>query len=83
MHIIATAAGSSSISPGNYVLAIVLWVGSFVAYWLPLIIGWRRHVRSLGALAVVNAFLGWTVVGWIVALAMAARSTTPAPVREA
>jgi hypothetical protein len=30
----------------------------------------RRH-RSVGSVVVINLFLGWTVLGWIVALAMA------------
>ena len=31
---------------------------------------WRARARS----SVVNLFLGWTFIGWVVALAMAARS---------
>jgi hypothetical protein len=38
------------------------------------------HERSGVAtetIAVINVFLGWTVIGWVVALAMAARSVPP------
>jgi hypothetical protein len=31
-------------------------------------------VPNEGSIAVLNALLGWTLVGWVVALAMAARS---------
>jgi hypothetical protein len=31
-------------------------------------------VPNLGSVAVINTFLGWTFIGWVVALAMAARS---------
>jgi hypothetical protein len=30
---------------------------------------------------VINIFLGWTVIGWIIALAMAGRSATPMPIQ--
>ncbi|MFJ6385087.1 superinfection immunity protein [Kitasatospora sp. NPDC092039] len=36
-----------------------------------------RGVPNRGSVIVVNVFLGWTVLGWIVALAMAARSGPP------
>lgn len=38
-----------------------------VIYLLPTIVG--RKKRNAGAIAVVNIFLGWTVVGWVIALA--------------
>lgn len=43
-------------------------------YVLPLIIGCLRRVPDVGAVAVINILLGWTLVGWAVALAMALRS---------
>ncbi len=40
-------------------------------YFLPTIVaGFRKH-HNMGPLVVVNVFLGWTLVGWVVALAMA------------
>jgi len=55
-------------------------IGAFLLYWVPSVIGALRRVRSLGSVIVVNLFLGWTVIGWIVALAMAFRSRKPQPV---
>ncbi len=46
-----------------------------VLYFVPTIIAFARGVRNAGSVLVVNLFLGWTLVGWVVALAMAARST--------
>jgi len=43
-------------------------------YFLPSIIGAVRHVPNIGSVVVINFFLGWTLVGWVIALAMAARS---------
>ena len=51
--------------------------GSAAFYLLPVLVGWARHVPDLGALAVIDVLLGWTLVAWVVALAMALRSATP------
>lgn len=56
-------------SDGSGVLLLVA-----VGYFLPLIVAAVRKVPNVGSVAVVNIFLGWTVVGWVVALAMAART---------
>lgn len=42
----------------------------FVMYWLPTIIAVVRGIPALG-IATFNFFLGWTVIGWIVALVLA------------
>jgi Superinfection immunity protein len=42
-----------------------------VLYFLPSLIAQSRRRVSPGPTVVVNVFLGWTVIGWIVALAMA------------
>lgn len=43
-------------------------------YFLPAIVGAVRKVPNIGSVVVINFFLGWTFVGWVVALAMAVRS---------
>ena len=58
---------------GGIIIAVL---GVFL-YFVPLIVGALRHVRNLGALAVVNVFAGWTLIGWVVALAMACRTREP------
>lgn len=45
-----------------------------IGYFIPTIVAYARSVPNKGSVAVVNFFLGWTVIGWIIALAMAARS---------
>jgi hypothetical protein len=42
-------------------------------YLLPVLIGWSRRVPDIGAVTVINVLLGWTLIGWAVALAMALR----------
>src|SRR5437879_6057432 len=52
--------------------AIVLLVLTF-AYWAPTVTAVERKVQGIGQVVVVNLFLGWTFVGWVVALVMAFR----------
>lgn len=51
---------------GNMVGAIFL----FVLYFVPsLIAGQRKHPQR-NSISAINIFLGWTLIGWVVALAM-------------
>lgn len=49
-----------------------------VLYFAPTIEAYRRHVVDRGSVLVINLFLGWTLIGWVVALAMAERTKTTA-----
>jgi len=64
---------AQSAGPNAAVIAIV-WVLVIVAYWVPTIVAVARKAPNRGSVAVINGFLGWTFVGWVVALAMACRS---------
>ena len=46
----------------------VLVIGVLGLYWLPSIVGWRRQQPDLFTVVVVNALLGWTLIGWVIAL---------------
>lgn len=50
----------------------VLWGMVVVAYWLPTIVAAIRGV-NLGRVAVLNFLLGFTVIGWVIALVLACR----------
>lgn len=43
-------------------------------YFLPTIIACSRKVRNQGSVFVLDLFAGWTLIGWVVALAMACRT---------
>ncbi len=49
-------------------------------YLLPLIVALSRKVPNVGSIVIINIFLGWTFIGWIVALAMAFRDRTTSQV---
>jgi hypothetical protein len=40
-------------------------------YWLPTIVAIVRRTPSALGVAAINFFLGWTVIGWVVALVIA------------
>jgi hypothetical protein len=40
----------------------------FVLYWLPTIVAIARHTHSAFGVAALNFFLGWTGIGWVLAL---------------
>lgn len=54
---------------------------SFVMYFLPSLIALIRSKRDLTAIFLLNLFLGWSVIGWIVALVWAAKNDAPVWVR--
>lgn len=54
-------------------------------YFLPSIVASQRSHPSAAGIAVLNLFLGWTLVGWVVALvwAVSSGSSAPKPTPEA
>jgi hypothetical protein len=70
--------------PGLAMLGLILLV--LGVYWLPGILAWTRRHPDLVPIVLVNALLGWTVVGWVWAIAMLIRNRgghlQPAAARE-
>lgn len=57
---------------GLVALAVVLGL-----YFAPAIIAGVRHHRQLGPIIAIDLLAGWTVIGWVVALAMSLSATRP------
>jgi hypothetical protein len=53
----------------------------FVMYFLPSIIALARNKRDITAILLLNFFLGWTMIGWVVALIWAVKTDVPMVVR--
>ena len=53
----------------------------FVMYFLPSIIALARSKRDITAIVLLNFFLGWTMIGWVVALVWAVKTDVPMVVR--
>ena len=52
---------------GGFLLLLIM--GAF--YFLPTIIAAQRRQPNVAAIACVNVFFGWTVIGWILSLVWA------------
>ncbi|MBI5018302.1 MAG: superinfection immunity protein [Deltaproteobacteria bacterium] len=61
----------------------ILLGAAAVLYFLPALVAVRRHHHNRAAIALLNLFLGWTGVGWALALVWAAtavqRPLAPSP----
>jgi hypothetical protein len=61
---------------------VIAWLAAVlsVGYLLPWAIGATRNRTNCVATALVNFFLGWTLIGWVIALVMACGSEPRQPV---
>lgn len=53
----------------------------FVLYFLPAIIGFARSKRDAVSILVLNVLLGWTAIGWVIALIWALKQDAPVLMR--
>jgi hypothetical protein len=49
----------------------------FVMYFLPSIIAFARSKRDSTSILVLNLLLGWTAIGWVIALVWAVKTEAP------
>jgi hypothetical protein len=57
---------------GSVVFGLIVFTLGVIAYIFPLALASHRKCEAAAGIAVVNIFLGWTFIGWVVALAWAA-----------
>jgi hypothetical protein len=57
---------------GNGVFLGIVAIIGIIVYVFPLALAQHRRCTAFAGIAVVNLFLGWTLIGWVVALAWAA-----------
>jgi hypothetical protein len=63
-------AGSQGVT--MVILALLILFGSITCiglYFIPFIIAHENHHRNAAPIFVINLFLGWTLLGWVGALA--------------
>lgn len=63
--------GSAFAAVAMLVLLSALGVALLAAYCLPIIVAFMRGHPNTAAIAVLTVFLGWSLIGWAVALAWA------------
>ena len=49
-------------------LGFYVWMGLILLYFLPTIVASTTKHRNVNSILVVNLFLGWTLIGWVIAL---------------
>ena len=57
-----------NVNPLSIVLGVALACGYVVAYFAPTLVAYKRRRVSFVAIAATNVLLGWTLIGWVVAL---------------
>jgi Superinfection immunity protein len=62
---------------GITALSVLIVLVSIAVYLVPTIIVLARHAPNVARVVVVNLLLGWTGIGWIVALVMALKRVPP------
>lgn len=61
---------------GGYLAVMMgIWLAIALVYMIPTIIAFLRYHHQIGPILVINLLLGWSFIGWVVALAMAVSST--------
>jgi hypothetical protein len=60
---------------GSVLLGFMFVAVCFAIYFAPAMTAWNK--RCFGSVMAINFFLGWTIVGWVVALAWALKDDTP------
>lgn len=68
-----------NLDAGRALMIAIALVG-LAAYFLPACVAEIRKKRNKTAILVLNLFLGWTLIGWVVALVWA--STVDDPTKE-
>ena len=49
-------------------IGIISFIVGIIVYFVPSYIAYRRKHKNRVAILVLNIFLGWSLIGWIVAL---------------
>ena len=52
-------------------VAIAAVLAAAMIYMFPYAVAWSRGHRNAAAISVLNLLLGWTLIGWIIALVWA------------
>ena len=58
---------------GSILLFILLPLLALSVYFFPSIVGWKKKHKDILAIFVLNLFLGWTLLGWVIALVWAVK----------
>lgn len=72
--------GAAGAAVGGFLLLVAIVIGTILAaglYFLPCIIAFARKKSNSIAILALNLFLGWSFIGWIIAMVWALTNDTP------
>jgi amino acid permease len=55
----------------SFVFGIVIITVSIFFAFMPALVAYSRGTKNKIPVLIINLFLGWTLIGWVIALAMA------------
>jgi len=56
------------------ILLLIIALPSLAIYFVPTIVAKVRHHKDFVSILVLNIFLGWSLIGWVVALVWALKN---------
>jgi predicted lipid-binding transport protein (Tim44 family) len=71
------ATGDTSSNAWAGIGGLIVLAGLLALYFLPTIVAALRHHHNTAMIAILNFFLGWTFIGWVIFLAMAFGNPSP------
>jgi hypothetical protein len=77
MDIAALTASSTDPTTSGLGIGFTAIALIFVAYFLPAIVSATRRHHNHAAIVMLNFFLGWTLVDWVVAMVWAVTNPPP------
>ncbi|MGA9722702.1 MAG: superinfection immunity protein [Candidatus Binatus sp.] len=57
--------------PGTLIATLLVLTAAIAVYFLPALVAANRRHQNAQAIAILNLLLGWTFVGWVIALVWA------------
>jgi hypothetical protein len=77
--IIIGVIAANNTTPAPAIITGFVLPAVIAAAFLPIIVAMARHIDGIGQVVVINLLLGWTIIGWVIALVMAFRPKPPVP----
>ena len=61
----------------EYILIVIVMIPLLLAYFIPTIIAFTKNKDNKTTVLLLNIFIGWSFIGWVVALILALKQNPP------
>lgn len=68
----------NELNPFGKIVASCFFLAAPALYLLPTFEAWKKGHTNLTAIALINVFLGWSLIGWVAAIVWAFKRPEPA-----